>query len=324
MNDPADHIPVLVDDVVGMLVRAEGGIYLDGTVGLGGHAGAILRAAGPRARLLGVDLDTECVRLSSRRLAEFGDRVLLVRGDYADLPELAREQGWIPADGIVLDLGISSYLLESSGRGFSFRKDEPLDMRFDLTRPRRAEDILNFGTDDELVRIFRSYGEEPLARRIARGIVARRSRTHFRSTRDLRTFVEESVPGAVVNKTLARVFQAIRVAVNDELDKLRDALPRLVDLLRPGGRLAVVSFHSLEDRIAKRTFRRLSGECVCPPRLPVCACEPEAKLRLVTRSVRPGSEEVRSNPRCRSAVLRVVERLPGVDPDGGSLSTGGE
>ncbi len=309
MNNPLDHVPVLVDEVVGMLVRREGGTFLDGTVGMGGHAAAILGAAGARSRLLGVDLDEECIARARRKLVPFGDRVVLRRGDYADLAEYAGECGWVPADGIVLDLGISSYLLETSGRGFSFQKDEPLDMRFDTTRGRTAEDLLNGESEHNLARIFRSYGEEPLASRIARAIAERRSEARIRSTRDLCNLVEESAPGVLANRILARIFQAVRIAVNDELEKLRTALPTLVDVLKPGGRLAVISFHSLEDRIAKHTFRRLSGECVCPPRLPVCACGRETRLRLVTRAVRPGVEEIQANPRSRSAVLRVVERV---------------
>ncbi|MCK4545947.1 MAG: 16S rRNA (cytosine(1402)-N(4))-methyltransferase RsmH [Candidatus Eisenbacteria sp.] len=310
MNGPVDHIPVLRDTVVEMLVREEDGIYLDGTIGLGGHAAAILDCAGPGSRLLGVDLDPSCVATARRRVAAFGERAVVLQGDYTALPALARERHLVPVDGIVLDLGISSWLIESSGRGFSFQKDEPLDMRFDPTQGQRAEDILNLESERHLTRILREYGEEPLAARLARAIVSRRKRSPLRSTMDLRTLVTEIAPRSRVNKTLARVFQSIRIAVNNELGKLRDALPKLVDILRPSGRLAVISFHSLEDRVTKTTFRRLSGECVCPPRLPVCGCHPVRRLRLVTGAVRPDKDEVSANPRARSAVLRVVARMP--------------
>jgi len=322
LNDPVDHIPVLVDEVVGLLVRSEGGIYLDGTLGLGGHAAAVLHAAGSGARLLGVDLDERSVEISVRRLAAFGNQVLIERADYSDLPERARRHGWIPADGILLDLGMSSYLLETSGRGFSFKKDEPLDMRFDVTGKLTAEDLLNTQSESQLTQIFRRYGEEPFATRIAKAVVNHRRSSPLASTRDLRDLIESRVPRKV-NKVLARTFQAIRIAVNDELEKLQRTLPRLVDLLRPGGRLAVISFHSLEDRITKHTFRRLGGECVCPPRLPVCGCNPETRLRLVSRAVRPGPVEIRDNPRSRSAVLRVVERVPEEDERVEGRSIGG-
>jgi 16S rRNA (cytosine1402-N4)-methyltransferase len=323
LNDPADHIPVLEDTVVEMLVRREGGTYLDGTVGMGGHAAAILDRAGPESRLLGVDLDPRTVSMARDRLQRFGERAVVIPGDYAALPALAEEWGWVPVDGIVLDLGISSWLLEHSGRGFSFRKDEPLDMRFNPKQTRRAEELLESEPEDQLARILREYGEEPMATRLARALVLERERSPLRSTADLRSVVMDTLPRGRAPRTLARVFQAIRIAVNDELNKLRSALPAMIDVLRPGGRLAVISFHSLEDRIAKRTFRRLSGECVCPPRLPVCGCHPVQKLRLVTRAVRPGEDEVERNPRARSAVLRVVERIPG-EGRGNQSRTAGE
>lgn len=323
MNNPADHVPVLVQEVVQLLVRAEGGTYLDGTVGLGGHAEAILGAAGPGGRLLGVDLDPQSVARAEGRLARFRAQAHLCTGDFVDLGRLAQARGWVPADGVLLDLGLSTWLIEGSGRGFSFQREEPLDMRFDITQKRRACDILNQESSESLTRILGDYGEEPLASRLARAIATWRARSPLESTAHLRAVVIENVRGGRVEKTLARVFQAIRIAVNDELGKLRQALPGLVEILRPGGRLAVIAYHSLEDRVAKRTFRRLSGECVCPPGLPVCACGCEQKLRLVTRAVRPTASEVGRNPRARSAILRVVERVREADPVPGNESAGG-
>jgi len=310
LNGPADHIPVLVDEVVGAVVLREGGIFLDGTVGLGGTSAAILDAAGPDAKLLGVDLDPTCVALAGRRLARFGDRALVLCGDFAHLGFLAGSHGRLPADGIVLDLGLSSWLLEASGRGFSFQRDEPLDMRFDPDGERRAEDVLNLESLQSLTKMLREFGQEPLAARIARAIVARRERSPLVTTGDLRELVVEMMPRGRVEKTLARVFQTFRIFVNRELDKLRSALPEMVEMLRPGGRLAVIGYHSLEHRVVKDVFRRLSGQCICPPDLPVCGCHPIRKLRVVEGAVRPGEVEVARNPRARSAVLRVVERVP--------------
>lgn len=235
MNGPADHVPVLVEEVVRALVRGAGGVFLDGTLGLARHASAILEAAGPGGRLLGVDADPGSVELASERLAPYGERAVALRGDFTELAALAQARGWTPADGVFIDLGLSSWLIESSGRGFSFQKDEPLDMRFDVTRGRTAEDVLNREPRESLLRILRDYGEEPLAARLAERIVDRRERARLTSTADLRSVVLEAVPRGKIEKTLARVFQAIRIAVNEELDKLRLALPRLVRVLRPGG-----------------------------------------------------------------------------------------
>jgi 16S rRNA (cytosine1402-N4)-methyltransferase len=309
LEGPVDHIPVLEDEVVGMLATPGARHLLDGTVGLGGHAAALLGRAAPDAHLVGVDLDRASLARARERLAPFGERVHLFQASYLDLPERAAEAGCLPADAVLLDLGLSSALLEGSGRGFTFQKDEPLDMRFDVNGRRPADELVNHASEEDLARILRSFGEEPGARRIARAVVSRRETSPLRSTGDLVAAVRDAMGGRSLPRTLARVFQAVRIAVNDELEVLGRAIPRLVECLRPGGRMGVISYHSLEDRVAKQALRRLEGRCVCPPGLPVCACSPERRLRAVGRAVRPAAAEVQRNPRCRSAVLRVVERV---------------
>jgi len=301
------HIPVLLQATLTYLRVRPGGTYVDATVGGGGHAEAILSATAPDGRLLGLDLDPEALEVARRRLAPFGERVVLRHGSFALLATLAAD--FAPADGILLDLGLSSLQLADPVRGFSFSQEGPLDMRFDPDAGGpTAADLVNDLSVKELTEILYRYGEERQARRIAEAIVAARP---IRSTRHLAEVVAAAVGrGRRRIHPATRTFQALRIAVNDELGALQVALPQALDLLAPGGRLVVISFHSLEDRIVKRFLRQEARDCICPPESPACTCGHRARLRVLTRKpVRPTPEEVVQNPRSRSARLRAAERI---------------
>lgn len=314
LNRPPDrpHIPVLLAPVLDLLRVNElrAGRFVDGTVGAGGHAAAILEAA-PDARLLGLDRDPAALALARERLALFGERAMLVHASYEDMP--AQVAAWLgegaQVDGILLDLGVSSMQLDQAERGFAFMQEGPLDMRFDPTSDvPTAADLVNLLEADELADILYRYGEERHSRRIAQAIVANRP---FHTTRELAEVVASAYRGPREKiHPATRTFQALRIAVNDELGAVERTLPRAIDLLRPGGRLAVISFHSLEDRIVKQTFKREATDCICPPRQPVCTCGHTASVKLITRKpVEADDAEIAHNPRSRSAKLRVVERL---------------
>jgi len=284
-----------------------GGVYVDGTVGGGGHAAAVLEASAPGGRLLGLDLDPAALEVARRRLRGFGDRVVLRHGSFARLGVLAGD--FAPADGVLLDLGLSSLQLADPGRGFAFSREGPLDMRFDPTAAGpTAADLVNGLSVKELADLLYRYGEERQARRIAEAIAAARP---LRTTAQLAGVVVAAVGhrrGRIHPAT--RTFQALRIAVNDELGALEAALPQAVDLLSPGGRLVVICFHSLEDRIVKRFMRQESRDCICPPEVPACVCGHRARLKVLTpRPVRPDPAEVEANPRARSARLRAAERV---------------
>lgn len=290
------HVPVLVDEVLRWLTPVPPGAWIvDGTVGLGGHAAALLEHA-PGSRLLGLDRDAETLALARRRLAPYGPRCVLRQADFREIDAEARACGAAPAHAVLLDLGLSSYQLAQSGRGFSFQADERLDMRFDTREPLTAAELLRRAPESELERILRSYGEEPAARRIARRLVQARARGPILTTRQLAAVVAAASPRGHRHRRLhpaTRTFQALRIAVNDELGSLEAALPRAAELLAPGGRFGVIAFHSLEDRLVKRTFRQLA----------------RGGWRVLTaRPVRPGADEIHRNPRARSARLRVLER----------------
>lgn len=285
---------MLVDEVAFLLRPRGEGWVIDGTVGMGGHAEAILETSGSEVRLLGLDADPEALRRADERLRRFAGRVRLVRTNFRQIDEIARREGVEPVRSILLDLGVSSYQLDESGRGFSFTGEEPLDMRLDPEKPGTAADLVNRASESELARIVFEYGDEPHARRIARAIVRRRP---LRTTADLVATVRAAVPRGAWPRRLhvaTRTFQAVRMAVNDEPGALRDALPRSAELLAPGGRLGVIAFHSGEDRIVKQTFRGLGAAGFA-------ALEPSP--------LGPGDDETRANPRARSAKLRVLERL---------------
>lgn len=309
-DGPVIHAPVLVEETLTALGVRSGGVYMDGTVGLGGHAGAILEESGPGGLLVGLDWDGEALALAQERLKRFGNRLILRRRSYGDAREVMEELGWKAVDGIVLDLGVSYLQLSKAERGFSFLHDGPLDMRMDTRKEETAATLLKRLTASEMAQIFWDFGEEPESRRIARTIVEERSRTPLSSTAELARLVERVVRRRRRIHPATRVFQALRIAVNGELDELKRFLAGAHALLRPGGVLAIVSFHSLEDRIVKREFQKWEKDCLCPPGVPVCACGWSRKAKsLFRKPVTPSREEIRRNPRARSAHLRAVRRV---------------
>lgn len=302
------HQPVMVSEVLdGLAVQADGR-YIDCTVGLGGHAEAILKAGSPSARVLGLDLDPAALDLAQERLDRYGDRALLVEGNFSQVAEAARRHDFVPADGVLMDLGVSSLQLDEAERGFSFRLEAPLDMRMSPNQELTAADIVNTYSRDELADVIWRYGEERHSRRIARLIVENRP---LRTTTELAQLVERAVGGAREKiHPATRTFQALRIAVNEELDSLETALRDACSLLGFGKRLAVISFHSLEDRMVKEFIRRESSDCICPPTTPACRCGHSATLRPVgRRPIMPTADEAAANPRSRSAKLRIAERI---------------
>ncbi len=311
----AGHVSVLIDEVVAMLAPAPGSLQIDGTVGGGGHAERILEATNPDGRLLGLDADGAAIaRVRARLEPRFGDRLELRQANFRDLASVAPGAGFGAVDGCFLDLGLSSHQLVDDARGFGFRAGGPLDMRFDTSRGIPAAEILAAFSADELAALFRRYGEEPFAGRIARAIVEARRTAPIGTAQELAELIERVAPSRAPGRRrihpATRVFQALRIAVNEELDALSAGLAAALDLLRPGGRLVVLSYHSLEDRIVKRFFQLERRGCVCPPEAPVCVCGRTPRVRLVTpKGVVPGEEELAVNPRARSARLRAAERL---------------
>jgi len=303
------HLSVLYKETLEALKPTPGGLYVDGTLGAGGHAWGLLEGSQPSGQLLGLDVDPDALVLATQRLAPFGQRAHLRHGSYADLAQHLAALGWAAVDGILLDLGASSMQFDRPERGFSFQKDGPLDMRFNPAASRSAADLVNALPENELADLLYTYGEERQSRRVARAIVA---------ARPLHTSTELA---AVIAKALGsgrsagihpatRSFQALRIAVNGELDALASVLPQAVAALKPGGRLAVISFHSLEDRLVKQFMRRESRDCICPPGQPVCTCGHRASLRELTRKpLAAGEQELGANPRARSARLRVAEKI---------------
>ncbi len=304
------HVPILVAEVLDGLAVKPGGYYLDATAGGGGHATAILEAAAPAGRLLGLDRDPEAAARAAMHLKPFGDRAQVVPMSYVHLTTALHRAGFPPLDGILFDLGFSSWQVDDPTRGFAFRADGPLDMRFDPTGDDLPASVLvNQLAETELVELLRRYGEEPRSRRIAQAIVAARP---IRSTGHLAEVIETAV-GRTRGERLhpaTRTFQALRIAVNHELEGLAEALPQAVAALRPGGRLAVITFHSLEDRIVKQFLKQEERGCICPPKAPVCTCGHAPTLQNITRKpIVPSAEEIAANPRSRSAKLRVAERI---------------
>jgi 16S rRNA (cytosine1402-N4)-methyltransferase len=301
------HVPVLLTEVLDGLAVRKGGRYIDCTLGGGGHTQAILDAAKP-GRVLALDRDPAAVRAARKRLATYGRRLILEHASFVELAEVATTNGFRPADGVLFDLGLSSDQLADAERGFSFQTDGPLDMRFDTSAGETAAEIVNSLPESELADLLYELGEERQSRRIARAIVAARP---IDTTGALADVVLQALGRRAARiHPATRTFQALRIAVNDELDGLRLALPQAIEALAPGGRLAVISFHSLEDRIVKRAFADEARDCICPPELPICQCDHVASVRLVNRRpIRPGPHELTQNARSRSAKLRVVEKV---------------
>lgn len=310
----AQHTTVLQREAVELLQPRPGGVYVDGTLGGGGHAEELLKRSGPDGVVVGLDQDSDAIGRSRARLASFGARAVIGQENFRNMAAALQTLGIGMVDGILLDLGLSWFHLRSAERGFSFQTDGPLDMRMDPRSGATAADLVNSLPRHELIRILREYGEEKKAVAIAKAIEQARSREPISSTVQLAQVVSRVFPPYPPRRThpATLTFQALRIAVNDELGALRDALAQAVPLLRPGGRIAVISFHSLEDRIVKQAFVEQAKACVCPPRFPVCRCAKRAELTVVTRRpVTPSEEEIARNPAARSAKLRAAERTPG-------------
>jgi len=305
---PVPHISVLYHNIIESLRPISTGRYVDATVGAGGHAWGILDASSPDGLLLGLDLDSHALELASQRLQAFASRISLKHASYVTLKQTLQEQKWDQVDGIVIDLGVSSMQIDAPERGFSFLKDGPLDMRFDTTQTTTAADLVNTLPEEDLADILFRYGEERLSRRIARAIVGNRP---FQTTLELANLIARTAgrsSGKIHPAT--RSFQALRIAVNGELNSLELFLPQAIEVLKPGGRLAAISFHSLEDRIVKQFFRKESSDCICPPDQPVCTCGHKATIIEVTRHpVTADEAEIAANIRARSARLRVAEKI---------------
>lgn len=309
MEAPVRHEPVMLREVLAGLAVRPGGRYVDCTLDGGGHAEAIMDAASPGGSLLGIDEDVEVMEIARERLARFGDSVAYVQGNFRNVDRICSERGFVPVNGVLFDLGLSSHQLASETRGFSFRVESPLDMRFGPAVERTAADWVNEAEEEEIADLIWRFGEDRQSRRIARAIVQGRP---LRTTVDLAKAVEQAVgrrPGSQIHPA-TKTFQALRIAVNQELASLAEALPRAHGLLGFGSRLVVISYHSLEDRIVKQYIQRESRDCICPPEQPVCTCDHKATLRPISRgAVQPSQEEIANNPRSRSARLRVAERL---------------
>lgn len=309
------HVPVLLEEVLSFLPADPNGVCVDGTLGGGGHARALAARLGPTGRLLGIDRDPEALAACGDLEAAHPGRVMLAQGSFGDLPEILRSREIGPVSGILLDLGVSSRQLDEGGRGFSFLRDGPLDMRMGPAVGPPAEELVNEASVEELKRIFREYGEEPQAGRVAKAIVDARRRQPLKTTGELARAVEKALGWRGGKHPATRIFQALRIAVNREMEELDGFLASLPALLAPGGRAVVISYHSLEDRRVKQAFRAAAPHCVCPRWLPRCTCGEPGWLRVLTpKAVKPREAEVAVNPRARSAHLRAAERLPGDTP----------
>jgi len=309
------HIPIMLSDVLLGLEIKPDGIYVDGTVGGAGHSSEILKRLGEKGRLIGIDQDSDAVRTASERLADGTGRAVVVKSNYVNMNEVLDNLGVEKVNGILLDLGVSSYQLDNGERGFSYRTDAPLDMRMDRDSDLTARDIVNGYSEGELFRILRDYGEEPSARMIARNIVRYRENKAIETTFELNEIVKGSIPakfrrdGGHPSK---RTYQAIRIELNHELTVLEDSIQGMIDRLAPNGRLCIITFHSLEDRIVKQMMKTAQSPCICPPEFPVCVCGKKSKGKVITRKpILPTSEECEENPRAKSAKLRVFEKTDG-------------
>lgn len=307
------HIPILRDTVVSLLAPQRGGTFVDGTLGGGGHAEAVLERLPEDGRLYGIDRDSAAIEAASLRLTRFGEAFTAIRGNFFDMKRLLAGQGVMEADGILLDLGVSSHQLDTPERGFSYHEDAPLDMRMDPSAPLSAYDVVNGYPAEALARIIREYGEERYAMRVANAIVREREKAPLDSTVGLADIVKHAMPAPARREQqhpARRTFQALRIEVNGELAGLSDALTDAHDLLRSGGVLAVITFHSLEDRIVKQAFKTFENPCTCDPRAPICTCGKKPTARMLTKKpIVAGEAELKENPRARSAKLRAIQKL---------------
>ena len=302
------HIPVLYEEVIKCLKPYESGKYVDGTVGSGGHAKGILQASGPNGMLLGLDIDSYAVKVANRTLKTFGERAILKTASYVEMDKCVSDMGWYKVDGIILDLGLSSQQLEDAQRGFSFNLEGPLDMRFDTTGELMADEIVNNWSQHQIAKILYELGDENQSKKIAKALVNERP---IESTVQLAQIVAHCKRHSKVGRHVAtKTFQALRIAVNKEIDNIINVLPKALEILVPGGRLAIIAFHSLEDRLVKRFFRQESQDCLCPPEQIVCVCGHHATItRVNPRPIRPKNREIMTNRRSRSARLRIAEKI---------------
>ena len=306
------HKSVMLDETIEALHIRPDGIYVDGTLGGAGHSREIAARLGDKGRLIGSDQDGDAIAVAGKRLEPFGDRVTIVRSNYADMRNILDSLSIEKVSGILLDLGVSSYQLDNSERGFTYREDVPLDMRMDMRQPRTARDIVNDYSEKELFHIIRDYGEDRFAKNIARHIVAARQNAPIETTGQLCDIIRAAIPAkvrATGGHPAKKTFQAIRIELNHELDVLKDHLEEMIDSLEDGGRLCVITFHSLEDRIVKNIFRTSENPCICPPDFPICTCGRVSKGKVITRKpIVPTEKELEENSRSKSAKLRVFER----------------
>ena len=306
-----EHKSVLLNETIDGLNIKSDGIYVDGTLGGGGHAYEICKRLSDKGSIVGIDQDAAAIEAAGARLKDFGEKVTIVRSNYCDMKSRLHELGIDKADGIVLDLGVSSYQLDTAERGFSYREDAPLDMRMDTRQKMTARDIVNDYTEADLYRVIRDYGEDKFAKNIAKHIVQARAVKPVETTAELSEIIRASIPMKFQKKSghpAKRTFQAIRIELNRELDVLRDSLDDMIDLLNPGGRLCIITFHSLEDRIVKSAFRKNENPCTCPPDFPVCVCGKKSKGSIITKKpILPSEEELEYNSRSKSAKLRIFE-----------------
>ena len=307
------HVSVLLNETIEQLHIRPDGIYVDGTLGGGGHSYEICRRLSEKGRLVGIDQDADAIEAAGKRLEEFRDRVTIVRSNYCDMRQVLQKLGIEKVDGIVLDLGVSSYQLDAAERGFTYRVDAPLDMRMDQRQTKTAKDIVNGYSEEALYRVIRDLGEERFAGNIAKHIVAARAKKPIETTGELTEIIRSAIPAklrAVGGHPAKRTFQAIRIELNHELEVLKSSLDDMIDLLNPGGRICVITFHSLEDRIVKTIFKTNENPCTCPSSFPVCVCGKKPKGRAAGKKpILPGEEELERNKRAKSAKLRVFERI---------------
>lgn len=307
-----EHKSVLLYETVDSLNIKPDGIYVDGTLGGGGHAYEVCSRLGKHGRLIGIDQDADAIAAATKRLEPFADKVTVVRSNYENIASVLHDLGIEKVDGIYLDLGVSSYQLDTASRGFTYREDAPLDMRMDQRNTQTAADIVNTYSETELYHIIRDYGEDRFAKNIAKHIVQRRQKKPYETTGELIETIKAAIPAkirATGGHPAKRTFQAIRIELNHELDVLNRSIDTMIDLLNPGGRLSIITFHSLEDRIVKKRFRDNENPCICPPEFPVCMCGRKSKGTVITRKpIVPGEEELEYNKRSKSSKLRVFER----------------
>ena len=306
------HISVLLDETIDGLDIKPDGIYVDGTLGGGGHSYEILRRLSPKGRLIGIDQDGEALKAAGERLKKFENQITLVRSNYCEIDKVLKELNVEKVDGILLDIGVSSYQLDNLERGFSYKSDAPLDMRMDTRQELTAADVVNTYSENELFKIIKDYGEDKFAKNIAKHIVLARKEKPLETTKELSEVIKRAIPMKVQAKgghPAKKTFQAIRIEVNQELTVLKESIDNMIDLLKPNGRICIITFHSLEDRIVKTKFRENENPCTCPPNFPVCVCGKKSKGKVITRKpIIPSEDEIEENKRAKSSKLRIFER----------------